>query len=143
MEVGVKPLFTDEQAIEVIQRLDGKCVYANRTFLRHRHSGKIPNTKCDDEPCFLDEASDTKCLYVCFHPRSEHASNLQLLDTVVECITRMLGGNVNTMHLRAVLEYCDPTTVEEILDANHVPAYKMQDVTGGSLFLPFNSSFET
>ena len=131
--LGSKPLSTDEQAIEAIQRLDVKCVYAIRTFLRHRHSGRIPNTKCDDAPCFLDEASDTKCLYVCFHPRSEHASNLQLLDMVVECITRMLGGNVNAMHLRAVLESCNPTTVEEILDANHVPAYIVQDEADGSL----------
>ena len=131
--LGSKPLSTDEQAIEAVQRLDVKCVYAIRTFLRHRHSGRIPNTKCDNTPCFLDEASDTKCLYVCFHPRSKHASNLQLLDMVVECITRMLGGNVNAMHLRAVLEYCTPTTVEEILDANHVPAYKVQDEADGSL----------
>ena len=131
--LGGKPLSTDEQAIEAIQRLDVKCVYAIRTFLRHRLSGRIPNTKCDDAPCFLDEASDTKCLYVCFHPKSEHASNLQLLDTVVECITRMLGGNVNALHLRAVLESCNPTTVEKILDANHVTAYKLQDETDDSL----------
>ena len=130
---GGKPLSSDEQAIEAIQRLDVKCVYAIRTFLRHRHSGRIPNTKCDDAPCFLDETSATKCIYVCFHPKGEHASNLQLLDTVVECITRLLGGNVNAMHLRAVLESCNPTTVERILDANRVPAYIVQDETDGSL----------
>ena len=129
---GGKPLSTDE-AIEAIQRLNVKCVYAIKTFLRHRNNGRIADTKRDDVPCFLDEASDTKCLYVCFHPKSKHASNQQLLDTVVECITRMLGGNVNAMHLRAVLESCDPTTVEEILDANHVPAYKVQDETDSSL----------
>ena len=47
------------------------------------------------------------------------------------------------MIVQTVIEPCNPTTVEEILDVNHVPAYKMQDETDGSLFLPFNSSFET
>ena len=45
----------------------------------------------------------------------------------------MLGGSVNAMLLRAVLEACDPTTVEEILDAKHVTAYKVQDETEGKL----------
>ena len=132
--LGGKPLSSrDEQAIEALQSLDVKCVYAIRTFLRHKHNGRIPDTKCDDAPCFLDEKSGTKCLYVCFHPKSEHASNQHLLDIVVECVVRMLGGSVNAMHLRAVLEACDPTTVEEILDAKHVTAYKVQDETEGKL----------
>ena len=133
-QLGGKPLSSeDEQAIEAIQSLDVKCVYAIRTFLRHKHNGRITDTKCDDAPCFLDEKSGTKCLYVCFHPKSEHASNQHLLDMIVKCVARMFGGSVNAMHLRAVLEACDPTTVEEILDANHVTAYKVQDETEGKL----------
>ena len=132
--LGGKPLFREHtEAIEAVQSLDVKCVYAIRTHLMHKDSGRIPDTQCDDAPCFLDEKSDTQCLYVCFHPKSEHASNIRLLAMVVGYITRMLGGNVNPMYLREVLESCDPTAVEGVLDVNRVTKYKVQDETDGSM----------
>ena len=132
--LGGKPLSSeDEQAIEAVQSLDVKCVYAIRTFLRHEYSGTVADSKCDDAPCFLDETFDTKCLYMCFHPKSGHVSNVLLLDMVVQYIMKMLGGSINALHLRAVLQFCDPSTVEEILNANHVTPYRIQYETDCSL----------
>ena len=122
--LGGDPLSREhEQAIKAVQNLDVKCVYAIRTHLRHRDTGCVPGSHDDDVPCFLDEC---KCLYVRFHPRNKHDSNVRLLNMVVKCIDIILGGRVDSMHLREVLESCNPTAVEQILNQNRVRTYKMQ-----------------
>ena len=130
-ELGGEPLSRKhEEAIEAVQNLDVKCVYAIRTHLRHKDTGCVPGSGNDDVPCFLD---NVKCLYVRFHPRNKLDSSTRLLKMVVKCINRILGGSVDSMHLREVLESCDPSTVEQILDQNHVRAYKMQEEADGQM----------
>ena len=130
-ELGGDPLSRKhEQAIEAVQNLDVKCVYAIRTHLRRQDTGCVPGSDNDDVPCFLD---DRKCLYVRFHPRNEHDSNVRLLTMVVRCINIILGGRVDSMHLREVLESCNPTAVEQILDQNQVRTYKMQEEEDGQM----------
>ena len=127
-KLGGDPLSREhEQAIEAVQNLDVKCVYAIRTHLRHRDTGCVPGSDDDDVPCFLD---DCKCLYVRFHPRNKHDSNVRLLNMVVNCIDIILGGSVHSMHLREVLESCNPAAVKQILDKNRVRTYKMQQDDG-------------
>ena len=129
--LGGDPLSREhEQAIEAVQNLDVKCVYAIRTHLRHCDTGCVPGSDNDDVPCFLD---DCKCLYVRFHPRNKHDSNVRLLNMVVKCINIILGGRVDSMHLRDVLESCNPVTVEQILDQNRVRTYKMQEEDDGQM----------
>ena len=130
-QLGGKPLSMEhEQAIEAVQNLDVKCVYAIRTHLRHRNTGYVPGTDNDDVPCFLD---DMKCLYVRFHPKDECISSRRLLNMVVKCINRILGGSVDAMHLCEVLESCNPAAVEPVLDQNEVRAYKIQKEADGQM----------
>ena len=130
-QLGGKPLSREhEQAIEAVQNLDVKCVYAIRTHLRHRKTGYVPGSDNDDVPCFLD---DMKCLYVRFHPKDKCISSRRLLNMVVKCINRILGGSVDAMHLREVLESCNPAAVERVLDQNQVMAYKIQEEADGQM----------
>ena len=130
-ELRGEPLSREhEEAIEAVQNLDVKCVYAIRTHLRHKDTGCVPGSGNDDVPCFLD---DLKCLYVRFHPRNKLDSSMQLLTMVVKCVKKILGGSVDSMHLREVLEFCDPSTVEKILDRNQVRAYKLQEEADGQM----------
>ena len=129
--LGGKPLSREhEQAIEAVQSLDVKCVRAIRTHLRHQHSGRVPRSDNENVPCFL---SDQKCLYVRFHPRDKYDNSKQLLNMVVKCINKILGGSVDAMHLREVLESCDPAAVERVLDQNQVMAYKIQEEADGQM----------
>ena len=130
-QLGGKPLSREhEQAIETVQNLDVKCVYAIRTHLRHRNTGYVLGSDNEDVPCLLD---DKKGLYVRFHPKFEYDSSRRLLNMVVKCINRILGGSVDAMHLREVMESCDPAAVDRVLDQNQVRAYKIQEEADGQI----------
>ena len=126
-----KPLTREhENCIQEVQELQVKCVYAIRTVLKNSKTGDIiPGSENSDVPCYLDDKSNPKCLYVQFHPqRAElEISNGLLLVEVVQRLMRLLKDLVDALHLQCLLNSCDPERVSAILDKMHVKPYTPQE----------------
>jgi hypothetical protein len=122
-----KPLAREhEDCIQEVQELQVKCVYAIRTVLKNSKTGDIiPGSENSDVPCYLDDKSNPKCLYVRFHPRRAEVNRL-LLVKVLQRLMRLLKYLVDASHLQCLLESCDPERVSVILDDMHVKPYTPQ-----------------
>ena len=130
-----KPLTSEHlDSVQEVQGLEVKCVYAIRTSLKNRVTGRtIPGSENEDVPCYLDEGCSPKCLYVRFHPKNENARNDLLLDEVVQSLLRVLKrDDINSLHLLQLLRLSDPKKVDETLDRLKIKVYSPQkdDISG-------------
>ena len=130
-----KPLTREHlDSIQEVQGLEVKCVYAIRTALKNSSTQfTIPGSEKNDVPCYLDEGSSPKCLYVRFHPKNGGQRNVLLLQQVVRKLMRLLKRNVESAHLLSLLESCDPEKVKQTLDCLEIKPYSSQDDEDASL----------
>ena len=130
-----KPLTREHlDSVEEVQGLEVKCVYAIRTTLKNSSTqSTIPGSEKDDVSCYLDEGSSPKCLYVRFHPKNGRERNVLLLQQVVRRLMRLLKRNVESAHLLALLESCDPEKIKQTLDCLEIKSYSSQDDEDASL----------